>query len=122
MTWIALVVGAAVGAPLRYVVERRVSAGMQRRGVRPFPWGLLVVNGAGSAIAGVALATTTGDTRVLILTGFCGAFTTFSGFAWDADRLWRAARASFWWAMIVMPTACVTLFMLAWKLGSSAVA
>ena len=61
-----------------------------------------------------------GDLRLLLLTGFCGAFTTFSGFAWEADRLWPVARTSFWWAVAVMPTACVAAFLLAWRIAGAA--
>ncbi len=115
MTWVALVVGAMVGAPLRYVVDTWVTA--RTAGLRAFTWGLLAVNVTGSALAGVVLARTTGDLRILLLTGFCGAFTTFSGFAWEADRLWLVARTSFWWAVVVMPAACVAAFLLAWRIA-----
>ena len=120
MTWVAIVLGAAVGAPLRYAVERAVT---QRTahvgGVGRFPWGLLVVNVSGSMVAGVVLALTTGDLRTLLLTGFCGAFTTFSGFAWEANRLLGVARGTFWWAMAALPVGCVAGFLLAWRIGTA---
>jgi CrcB protein len=116
--WLAVAVGGAVGAPLRFLVDRAVTnrvAGVEPP--REFPWGLMVVNGVGSALAGVVLATTTGDLRVLLLVGLCGSLTTFSGFAWEADRLWSTARTAFWAAVLVMPTACVALFMLTWQIS-----
>ncbi len=120
MTWVAICIVAAVGAPLRYLVDSWVTKRAARDGARPFPWGLLVVNCTGSILAGVVLALTSGDLRVLLLTGFCGAFTTFSGFAWETDRLWSVARTSFWWAVVVMPVACTAGFMLAWQIAGSA--
>ena len=126
-TVLAVVAGGAVGAPLRYLVDRsvtdRVTARMSARaagasGAALFPWGLFVVNVVGSLIAGVVLAATTGDLRVLLLVGFCGAFTTFSGFAWETDRLWPEARAMFWLAVVAVPVACVAAFMIAWRLTS----
>jgi len=119
MTWLAIVVGAAIGAPLRYVIDRGVTGRVAGPSpLRQFPWGLLIVNVSGSALAGVILATTTGDLRLLLLTGFCGAYTTFSGFGWEANRLWGAARGAFWTAVLVMPAACVLGFVLAWRATS----
>ena len=121
MTWLAVAVGAVLGAPLRDLIHRAVAKRTERAGARPFPWGLLVVNGAGSAAAGVVLASTTGDLRILLITGFCATFTTFSGFVWEADRLRPAARASFWWAVLVMPGVCITAFMVAWRVTETLV-
>jgi len=116
MTWLAVILGAAIGAPLRYVIDRAVTARVAGPDpIREFPWGLLVVNVSGSALAGIVLAATTGDLRILLLTGFCGAYTTFSGFGWEANRLWGAARGAFWLAVLVMPAACVVVFVIAWR-------
>jgi CrcB protein len=120
MTLLAVVLGAAIGAPLRYLVDRAVTA--RTSGPAPghqFPWGLLVVNVSGSVVAGVALALTTGDFRVFLLTGLCGAFTTFSGFGWEADRLWVTTRSVFWWAVVIMPAACLVGFMVAWRASAA---
>jgi fluoride exporter len=118
-TWLAVALGGAVGAPARFVLDRWVTGRVSSAaGVGRFPWGLLVVNGLGSAIAGIVLATTTGDLRYLLLAGFCGGFTTFSGFAWEVDRLWSGARDVFWWAVFVVPVTCITLFLVAWRIAS----
>lgn len=117
--WLAVVAGGTVGAPLRYLVDRAVTA--RTAGTQPpreFPYGLLVVNVLGSALAGLVLATTTGDLRVLLLAGFCGAFTTFSGYGWEVTRLWDTARGIFWAAVVVMPVACLVAFLGFWRLGA----
>lgn len=113
MTVLAVIVGAAIGAPLRFLVDRWVTGRTATR-VGAFPWGLLAVNVLGSLVAGVALALTEGEVRTLVIIGFCGAFTTFSGFIWEALGLWRSARAVFWSAFLVMPIACTGAFLAAW--------
>jgi fluoride exporter len=120
VTVLAVVAGGAVGAPLRYLVDRTVTDLVTDRrtgasGATLFPWGLFVVNVLGSILAGIVLATTSGDLRVLLLVGLCGAFTTFSGFAWEVDQLWREARATFWLSVVAMPVACIAAFLVAWR-------
>lgn len=117
---LAVALGGAVGAPLRYLLDRWVTRRVAGPGpARAFPWGLLVVNVLGSLVAGVVLAATTGDLRTLLLVGLCGAFTTFSGFGWETTRLWSTARAAFWAAVTLLPVACVAAFLLAWHLTRS---
>lgn len=113
MTILAVIIGAAIGAPLRYLVDRWVT-GRTATGVGAFPWGLLTVNVIGSLLAGIALAVTEGQVRALVIIGFCGAFTTFSGFIWESLVLWRSARLVFWSAFLVMPIACTGVFLAAW--------
>lgn len=76
--------GAAVGAPLRYVVDRTV----QTRHDSPFPWGTFTVNVAGSTLLGFLVALPA-DRVVMALAGagFCGALTTYSTFGYETLRL-----------------------------------
>jgi fluoride exporter len=86
VTAILVALGAAVGAPLRYLVDQAVS----RRHDSLFPWGTFVVNLAGSFLLGLLAALSLrADAPVLALagTGFCGALTTYSTFGYETVRL-----------------------------------
>ena len=53
-----------------------------------FPWGTLGVNILGSAAIGVAAGLgLQGESRLLVVTGFLGGFTTFSAFSLETGRL-----------------------------------
>ncbi len=118
---LAVALGGAIGAPLRYLLDLWVTRRVAGPGdVRAFPWGLLVVNVLGSLVAGVVVAVTTGDLRTFLLVGLCGAFTTFSGYGWETTRLWRPHRSAFWAAATLLPVACVAAFGIAWQVTRAA--
>ncbi len=78
--------GAAVGAPARYLTDRAV----QKRHDTRFPWGTLTVNALASLILGVvagAAGLVSSDIAGLVGTGFCGALSTFSTFSYETVRL-----------------------------------
>jgi CrcB protein len=83
VTLLLVALGAAVGAPLRYLVDRFVQA----RHDSVFPWGTLTVNVAGSFLLGVLVAAVRGPWLTLLGTGFCGALTTYSTFGYETVRL-----------------------------------
>ena len=88
MNWLLVIVGAAVGAPLRYLTDRAVQA----RHDTVFPWGTFAVNVAGSLVLGaVTSAAVAGaassEVQLLLGTGFCGALTTYSTFSYETLRL-----------------------------------
>lgn len=85
--WVAL--GAAVGAPLRYLVDRGMRAWLGER----FPWGILLCNLVGSFILGVLAGLAVGTTwNALVGIGFCGTLTTYSTFGYDTVRLAQRGR------------------------------
>jgi fluoride exporter len=84
MTVLLVLLGGAVGAPLRYLADRVV----QSRHDSGFPWGTFTVNTVGSLILGVVLGSTASPHLVaLIGTGFCGALTTYSTFGYETVSL-----------------------------------
>lgn len=91
---LAIALGGAVGALLRYWV----SSGVLALTGRAFPWGTMVVNVIGSVLIGVALVTlverfeVAGDVRAGIIVGVLGAFTTFSTFSLDTLLLIESGR------------------------------
>ena len=86
MTAVFVIVGAVVGAPLRYLTDLLV----QSRHDSVFPWGTLSVNAAGSLILGAVAGAVSGGAPgwllTLVGTGFCGALTTFSTFGLETVR------------------------------------
>ncbi|MGH3451338.1 MAG: fluoride efflux transporter CrcB [Haloechinothrix sp.] len=95
MTIVAMLLGGALGANLRYLTDRRV----QRWHDSTFPWGTLTVNVIGSLImgflAGAALyGLHSPALHVAVGTGFSGALTTYSTFGYETFRLFaEGARA-----------------------------
>ena len=88
MTAVLVVLGAAIGAPLRYLVDRAV----QSRRDSVFPWGTFAVNITGSLILGLLAGGATANAvpsgvAALLGTGLCGALTTYSTFGYETIRL-----------------------------------
>ena len=108
MTVLLVALGAAAGAPLRYVLALSLDG--------RFPTGLLLVNVTGSGLFGVLAALALGDARWALLgVGFCGGFTSFSSFA--VQTLERPARAATTYVLattVLSVGACA----LGWVLGS----
>ena len=76
MTLVLVLVAGAAGAALRYGASLAAPR-----------WAVLAVNVVGSLLAGIAVATLTGDARLIAVTGFCGGLTTFSTFSVETVQL-----------------------------------
>jgi len=85
---LAVVLGAMVGAPARYLADLVV----QSRHDSALPWGTVAVNVVGSVVLGLTAGALTGEAAdhwvlLLVGTGFCGALTTFSTSSFETVRL-----------------------------------
>ncbi len=91
MILLSLAVGGILGTLARY----GLAGWVQGWAGASFPWGTFAVNLLGSFLLGLALrgseaAAFSPETRALLTTGFCGAFTTFSTLSWETVALLQA--------------------------------
>jgi CrcB protein len=84
MTFVLVALGAAIGAPLRYLTDRAV----QSRHDSVFPWGTLCVNAVGTLLLGFLTGLPANPAvSALLGAGLCGALTTYSTFSYETLRL-----------------------------------
>jgi CrcB protein len=84
-TYVWIAVGSAFGGTSRFWLSGVIA----RMFGETFPWGTLIVNVSGSLLIGVIAALTGPDgrifvsstTRLALMAGFCGGYTTFSSFS-----------------------------------------
>ena len=92
--------GGFLGANARYAVNALLAKHLSAS----LPWGTLVVNITGSFVLGAFLAWTTERVladpayRFLVVIGFCGAYTTFSSYAFETVHLLEQGHV---WAALV---------------------
>lgn len=83
--------GGGIGSIARYLCQKWFNENYPH----PFPWGTFLVNLSGCFLIGVFYAASeksavlSPQTRLLLITGFCGGFTTFSTFAFENMNLLR---------------------------------
>jgi fluoride exporter len=91
-TFLLVVLGAAVGAPARYVTDRWV----QSAHGTGFPWGTFVVNVVASFVLGLVVGGPAPHAvAALVGIGFCGSLSTWSTLAYDVVRLAEGGTRSF---------------------------
>ncbi|MDB4206347.1 fluoride efflux transporter CrcB [bacterium] len=77
-------IGGGTGSALRYLVGKIFNSTTQG-----YPWGTFSVNIIGSLLIGVLMgmvlknSSLSENQTLLLVTGFCGGFTTFSAFAYE---------------------------------------
>ncbi|MFF0748868.1 fluoride efflux transporter CrcB [Streptomyces sp. NPDC004267] len=101
MNWLLVVVGASVGAPLRYLTDRAVQA----RHDSVFPWGTFVVNVVGSLVLGLLTGVASARIGLLLGTGLCGALTTYSTFSFETLKLYEGGARAYAAANVLGSTA-----------------
>jgi CrcB protein len=93
--FVNLIIGGAAGAVARYLLAGAV----QRFAGSTFPYGTLAVNISGCFVLGLLVSLSEKkfmlgpDARMLLMVGFCGAFTTFSTLIFETDSLIRNGQA-----------------------------
>jgi CrcB protein len=121
VTALLVVLGAAVGAPLRYLTDLAVQSVHDS----VMPWGTFAVNVAGSFVLGVVAAAVAAgglppSASALVGTGFCGALTTFSTFGYETVRALRDGSGLTALGNVVLSLAAgLTVFVVGWQLGTA---
>jgi CrcB protein len=112
--------GAIVGANARYFISRYAA---QTLGP-VFPYGTLIINISGSLIVGFFVIWTSERVlidprwRLLVVVGFCGAFTTFSSYAFESMAYFEQGQ----WLLMLANIFSNNLLCLAGALGGMALA
>jgi CrcB protein len=113
----------AAGSALGGVTRFLLGGYLQRTAGASFPVGTLVINVTGSFLLGFLLryalgtASVTPEVRALLTTGFCGGYTTFSTFSYEAVAL---AEDGAWARVAAYVAASVLLSIAAAFLGVAA--
>ncbi len=87
-----VLVGSAAGGSARYITSLII----QSKNTTQFPIGTFMINLIGCFTIGMVYAfaarnaTTGSDIKLLLATGFCGGFTTFSAFAFENLALFKS--------------------------------
>ena len=98
MQWLYIFLGGGLGAVSRFALSSSVQTLAEHTRLQRFPIGILVCNILGSFIIGCLFGYIASRTQnhpawlhPFAVTGFLGAFTTFSAFAMDTQKLFSSS-------------------------------
>ncbi|APH05486.1 fluoride efflux transporter CrcB [Bacillus weihaiensis] len=95
---ISVAVGGACGAALRYLVGECIALYWQKA----FPIALILINCLGAFFLGLIIQYADDSLLILMATGFCGGFTTYSSFSMEAVSLLRSKKYLFFISYILL--------------------
>lgn len=97
MNVLLICIAGGFGALARFIADALIRNWLGRN----FPWATIIINVSGALLLGAVTALTlrhqlSSEVKVIIGTGFCGGYTTFSTASFEAVRLfeekrWKAA-------------------------------
>lgn len=105
-----VLLGGGIGAVLRYLISTFINKCFM-------PWGTFTVNVLGCFVFGLLVSfLANSQYKLLLLTGFCGGFTTFSTFASESAHLFTGTGKDFLHGLVYL-TSSVVLGVLAIFVG-----
>ncbi len=109
-SYIAVAIGGALGAILRFAVSEWVGT----------PQGTLIVNAVGSLLLGICMAALANEIiskelTLFIGTGILGAFTTMSTFSVETIELWSDDQTKAIGYVLITMVLCPLLALIGWK-------
>ena len=104
MRVLLITLGAGVGAPLRYLIDKN----MRKTRNNLLPLETLLINILGSFVLGLTVHRSA-NVGYLFGTGFAGAFTTWSAFALETHDLFKARKHWVAWSYLALTLVLGTL-------------
>ena len=101
--WLFVAIGGAAGSLLRYAAQRLLPA-------HSFPYNTFAVNLIGCLLIGYLGAMVhrgglSTEGRLLLMTGFCGGFTTFSAFSLEGMQMLQTGRLAQFFFYVLLSVA-----------------